>query len=247
MPADLAEDLERIERKRTFQLGDAAQLPATKREKAAVARWIEIDKRRYHARAAGEPFSYTPAERQLKQRLLKAGLIVVKPQPKLSQRKRRKLDEEDLLRAAKHFAAAGDVGAIQHVEAVEQHRHAEVWQRKMRMLRRQEPKVLLEALRDAMAARGIRRPLAALWREFTEGWESASADSRQALTDDVLTWAKHADRHAKHAHHATRRTRMREGAARANANTGILRPHLAAGDNQGCAGEGQGERKACGR
>jgi hypothetical protein len=82
------------------------------------------------------------------------------------------------------------VGAIRHVEAVEQNRKVEVWQRKMRMLRRQEPKVLLEALRDAMAARGIRRPLAALWRELTEGWESASDDSRQALAGDFLTWAK---------------------------------------------------------
>jgi hypothetical protein len=188
--AEIEEHLQRIERDGTFQLGDAARLPATKRQKAAVARWVEIDRRRYRARAAGEPYRYTPAERQLKQRLLKAGLIVVKPQPKLSRRKQRKLDEETDLRAAKRFAAAGDLSAIQHVKAVEQNRKAEVWQRKIRMLRRQEPQTLLEALRDVMAARGIRRPLAALWREFTQGWESASEDSRQALTSDVLAWAK---------------------------------------------------------
>jgi hypothetical protein len=190
MLADLTEHLQRIERKRTFQLGDALRLPATKRETAAVTRWIEIDKRRYLARTSGEPFRYTQAERQLKQRLLKAGLIVVKPQPKMSRRDRRKVDEEQALAMAKGFAAAGDVDAAQHIQALEQRRKIEVWQRKMRMLRRQEPKVLLEALRDVIAARGVRRPLPALWREFAEGWESASDASRRGLTSDVLAWVK---------------------------------------------------------
>jgi hypothetical protein len=188
-PASIKEQIEQSERhekEHTFQLGDAPRLPANTREEAAVARWIEVDKRRYKARVLGLPFSYTQAERQLKRRLLKAGLIIVKPLTfRLSQRDKRKIDQAGRLRAAKAAAARGDAGAIQALQEIEHDRKVDAWTKKMRMLRQQEPQVLLDALRDVMAARKIQRPLTALWREFAEGWENASVDKRVALVGEI--------------------------------------------------------------
>ena len=129
------EQSERHEKEHTFQLGDAPRLPANTREEAAVARWIEVDKRRYKARVLGLPFSYTQAERQLKRRLLKAGLIIVKPLTfRLSPRDKRKIDQAGRLRAAKASAARGDAGAIQALQEIEHDRKVDAWTKKMRSI-----------------------------------------------------------------------------------------------------------------
>ena len=86
---ELIADSNRILAKRVFQPGEAEREPKNDRERAAIARWIEIDLRRAEARATGKDFHYTDAERQLKRRLLRAGLIITKEQPKQSRREAR--------------------------------------------------------------------------------------------------------------------------------------------------------------
>jgi hypothetical protein len=175
-------DDDEIAREHTFQPETAPRLPANKREQAKVDKWVEISRRRYETRtrmSGEERFRYTDAERQLRQRLLKAGLITDIKQPIVSPKKRAKIEAEIALSMAKHFADKGDLDAIQHVRAIEENRRQTAWVKRQRMLRRIEPRELLDAARDVMEKRGIRRSLASLWREFVDAWDQASPE-RQA-------------------------------------------------------------------
>jgi hypothetical protein len=185
---------ENLSRQYTFQPEIAPRQPANKREQAMVEKWVEISRRRYETRQGPRRFRYTDAERQLKRRLLKAGLITDIKQPIVSPKKLAEIDAKLDLSMAKHFAAMGDVGAIQHMQAVEESRRQKAWMKRQRMLRRLEPRELLDAARDVMEKRGIRRSLASLWREFIEAWDRSSPDRQAAFLASesgrsVLTWS----------------------------------------------------------
>ncbi len=186
---DMLASAEQARIRHTFQLGDAPRLPQTAREKAAVARWMEIDQRRYKARCYNEDpratFRFTPAERQLKRRLLKAGLIVEKPQPKTwNARQRRQMQLAKLIGSAKGFAAAGDHGAIRFLQDRAQDQEQAKWTARQRKLRRMEPRELLAAAEDAMAKRGIQRSLPAVFRDFITAWDNASPERRARFASD---------------------------------------------------------------
>jgi hypothetical protein len=180
------------DREHAFQLGDGPRLPAGKREDTAVARWIEIDARRRDARIAGNPFAYTAAERQLKRRLLKAGLIILKPQPRPARRADAELEIATLM--AKVCAAAGDADALRWLQYQEEERKRAAWVKRERALRKLPPQTLLAAVKDVvsprdlfvaaqevMAAKGIRRSLAPAWGDFADVWENSSDERRAAF------------------------------------------------------------------
>ena len=163
---ELIADADRVLAKRVFQPGEAEREPKNDRERAAIARWIEIDLRRAEARATGKDFHYTDAERQLKRRLLRAGLIITKEQPKQSRREARRFELRIMMNAAQAFAAKGDPEAIEHLRNLEESKKRDAWMRRQRMLRELEPRELKSALDDVMLERGLRRPLLKLWQEF---------------------------------------------------------------------------------
>jgi hypothetical protein len=185
--------VEQFKREHTFQPETAPRQPANKREQAMVDRWVEISARRYETRMSGkERFRYTDGERQLKRRLLKAGLITDIKQPVTSPKKRAENAQRAMLKMAKVFAGKGDVGAIQHVQAVEENRRQKAWMKRQRMLRKLEPRELKDALDDVMATRGLRRPLRKLWDEFVTEFQESSSDRRQAFFVDCPDWVAQA-------------------------------------------------------
>src|SRR5215471_624608 len=180
----LVTDADRIIAERVFQPGEAKREPKNDRERAAVARWIEIDRRRAEARAAGKDFHYTDAERQLKRRLLKAGLIITKPQPKQSRRDVQRINLEIMIGMAKNFAAKGDPGAIETLRNLEERKKQDAWMRRQRMLRKLEPSELKSALDDVMKSGGLRRPLLKLWQEFIAEFKNSNPERQQAFLDN---------------------------------------------------------------
>jgi hypothetical protein len=187
MAAESTAHLERDRVKHTFRLGEALRLPANPREEAAVARGMEIDQRRYQVRMLSydDPdarFRFTPAERQLKRRLLKAGLIVDKPQPlRYNRRSRIKAVDDRFERTAEIFASSGDPDAIEMLGRIKHNKKQAVWMKRQRMLRRLEPRELLDAARDVTEKRGIQRSLAATWHDFVKSWGAAKPERQAAF------------------------------------------------------------------
>jgi hypothetical protein len=180
-----------------YQIGDG-RAPATAREDAALARWVEIDHRRYIARFGGQPFQFTAAERALKARLFKAGLITNKRQGKMDRRAHRADQRSFALAVAKVEVANGYPGGIQRLQDLKDQRAQETWAKKWRALQKTPVDHLLlvlkeratlaqvsATLKDMMEQKGVQRSLVSLWRDFFAGWEAASPDKREALTDDV--------------------------------------------------------------
>ena len=164
-----------------YQIGDG-RAPANTREDKALARWVEIDQRRYSARATGSPFQFTPAERALKTRLLKAGLIINKEQRKLvTARDQHKSALEGVVRSAKAAAAQGNADAVRWLEDYRLEQDRKKWQKRERALRKLPPKTLLAAAKDAMEAKGVKFSLEKLWRDFTEAFDAATPEKQQAF------------------------------------------------------------------